>query len=417
MPHRFERFMAHRYLRGSDGVRAGSGFLRFVMYVAIGGVALGVAALLLALSIVRGFSREIEAKIVGFGAHVQVENMQDAPLGQANVLMYELAQFPEVAHVAPVVTEFALIRRSATDIDGVAVWGTDQMPAYLTDHLVAGSYRFDPDEQGRQGLVIGRALADLLSVSVGDRLTVFSMRHADGFGPSSPGLMRPRVKAFHVAGIYETSLSNFDEIYAFTDIRTARALFDYAPTEVSRLDLTLHDVSQADSVAVRIEDRYGFPVMARTIYQVYSGLFAWVRLQQGIIPLIIGIIILVAAFNIVGTLLMIILEHTQSIGILASMGAPARMLRRIYLYLGLLVGVIGIGIGEALALVLAWLQLEFALIPLPAEAYYMSTAPVALNPVDFIIVALVTLLLCVGASYLPARAAARIPPIRAIHFR
>lgn len=417
MPLRFERYIALRYLRGSDGTRSGSGFLRFVMYVAVGGVALGVAALLLALSIVRGFSREIEAKIVGFGAHVQVENMQDAPLEQANVLTYEIGQFPEVEHVAPVVTEFALLRRSATDIDGVAIWGTDRMPAYLTDHLHAGSFAFTPDARGHPGLVIGQTLADLLGVAVGDRVTAFSMRNPDFLEGASVAGVLPRVKQFHVAGIFETSLANFDEIYAFTDIKVARELLEYAPTEVSRLDLTLHDVSQADSVAARIEDRYGFPVMARTIYQVYSGLFAWVNLQQGIIPLIIGIIILVAAFNIVGTLLMIILEHTQSIGILSSMGAPARMLRRVYLYLGILVGVIGVAIGEVLALGLAWLQLEFDLIPLPAEAYYMSTAPIELNPLDFIIVALVALLLCAGASYLPARAAARIQPIRAIHFR
>jgi lipoprotein-releasing system permease protein len=414
---RFERYVATRYLRGAQGREEGQGFLRFITVAAIGGVAIGVAALLLALSVVRGFSREIQARIVGFGAHVQVERFQDAPLEGAAALRQELAALDGVADVAPVVQEFALLRRSATDIDGVAIWGTEVLPPYLASHLAVGIGTFQPDAQGRPGLVIGQQLATRLGVSVGDRVTAFSLRNASAQNPT-PHPPTPRIRQFHVAGLYETSLADFDELYVFTDVDVARRLLDYGPDEVTRFDLTLHDLALADSTVARIEARWGFPLMARTVFEVFSSLFAWVDLQESIIPVVIGGIILVAAFNIVGTLLMMILEKTREMGILLSMGASARALERLFLWVGMLIGGIGLFLGEGLALSLAWVQQRYGIIPLPAEAYYMKTAPIALHPLDFLLVALVTLALCRAAAYIPARLAARrLDPIQAIRFR
>ncbi len=415
MRNRFETYVALRYLRTARGREEGRRFLRYVTYVAIGGVAVGVAALLLALSVVRGFSREIEAKIVGFGAHVQVESYQEAPLQESPLLQEKINQIPGITEVAAVVQEFALLRRSVQEIDGVAIWGTEKAPAYLEDHVVAGRFSFEPDSSGHPGLVVGESLARMLDLSVGDRVTAFSMRRfLSDASPAAP--RRPRIEQFHVTGIYETSLSNFDEVYVFTGLEPARTLLEYGPEEVTRFDVRLADVSRAREAAVAIEEALGFPVMARSIYEVYRGLFAWVNLQEQIIPLVISVIILVGAFNIIGTLLMIILEKTREIGILNSMGASARALRRLFLWLGLLIGVVGTVIGELLALALALVQQRYGVIPLPAEAYYMKTAPIALNPLDFVVVAVVALLLCVLAAYVPARVAARIAPIRAIRF-
>lgn len=414
---RFERYVALRYLHRAQGREEGQGFLRFITVAAIGGVAVGVAALLLALSVVRGFSREIQARIVGFGAHVQVESLQDAPLDDAARLGEALATLDGVADVAPVVQEFALLRRSATDIDGVAVWGTTALPPYIASHLADGAGTFQPDAQGRPGLVIGQRLATSLGVSVGDRVTVFSLRNPSA-QPSAFGTRTPRIRQFHIAALYETSLADFDELYVFTDIAVARRLLDYGPDQATRFDLTLHDLAQADSTVARIEERWGFPLMARSVFEVFSSLFAWVDLQESIIPVVIGGIILVAAFNIVGTLLMMILEKTREMGILLSMGASVRALERLFLWVGMLIGGTGLLIGEVLALSLAWVQQRYSLIPLPEEAYYMKTAPIELNPLDFLLVAVVTLALCRAAAYIPARLAARrLDPITAIRFR
>lgn len=413
----FERFTALRYLAGARGRKEGTRFLRFITYVAIGGVAVGVAALLLALSIVRGFSREIEAKIVGFGAHVQVESMRDAPLGDADELMQGLARIEGVVDVVPVVNEFVLLRHTARDIEGVVLWGAPALPTFLQSRLVEGSGQLDGTSE-TQGMIIGEKLADQLSLTVGDRVTVFSMKGETR--QEAAGLMaaqRPRVKQFVVSGIFETSLANFDEQFVFTDIGVARTLLDYAPDQVSRIDLSLADVAQAPAVVKKIEAQYEVPIMANTIYEVYRGLFAWVRLQESIIPVVIGVIILVAAFNIIGTMLMIILEKTPDIGILASMGASSQRIRRMFLWLGFFVGGVGAFIGAGLALVLALVQQKYGIIPLPEEAYYMSTAPIALSALDFVFVTVLALLLCLVAAYFPARFASKIEPLRVLRFR
>ena len=410
--------MALRYLRSARGREEGRRFIRFITYVAIGGVAVGVAALLLALSIVRGFSNEIKAKIVGFGAHVQVESYQDRPLARADTLLERLSTHEGVHSMSQVVQEFALLRRSKNAIDGVAIWGTDRPPAYLVESLIEGTFDLAGDSLGRPGLVIGSTLARTLQTGVGETVTAFSMRSRHGGqAPAVGGLSAPKVKQFHVSGIYETSLSNFDELYAFTSLEAARELFDYSGTALTRIDLILYEPDDAPETAAAIEESLGFPIMARSIFEVYSGLFAWVNLQEGIIPVVISVIVLVAAFNIIGTLLMMILEKTREIGILESMGASRRMLRRLFLWLGVLVGAAGTLIGQLVALVFALLQKRYAIIPLPEEAYYMKTAPIELNPLDFILVGVVAMILCTLAAYIPARVAARVEPIRAIHFR
>ncbi len=418
VPFAFERFVTLRYLRGAEGRAEGRSFLRFIIAAAVGGVALGVAALLLALAIVRGFSSTIEEKIIGFGAHVQVENSyQDTPLAGAGALADRLRRFPQVTSVAPVVQDFALLRRSAGEIDGVALWGTLEPPPYLRRQMAEGAFSFAPDTAGRPGIVLGQTLARRLGISVGDVVTVFSIP-ADGERGQGAALTQPpRVKQFHVAGLFETALNDFDDLYAFVDIAIARSLLGFAPDEVSRLDLTLHDAHEADSVAAAVEEEFGFPVRAATIFQIFSGLFAWVNLQQSITPLVISVIVVVAAFNIIGTLLMLLLEKTREIGVMVSLGASQRAVRRLFLGLGLGIGAAGTLAGEALALVLGLVQMRYKLIPLPAEAYYMTSAPVELRLFDFVFVGAVALALCVVAAYVPARVAARIEPVRAIRFQ
>ena len=416
---KFERRMALRYLRGARGRAEGRRFLRFITYVAVGGVAVGVAALLLSLSIVRGFSREIQEKVVGFGAHVQVENYDDAPLDDADALEAALEAMPHVTAVMPLLQEFILLRRSSEVIDGVLLTGVPALPAFLEGNLVGGTGDLAADAEGRAGVVLGADLARTLGLSVGEVVTAFSLPRGQGM-EAVQGVfsgLRPRVAQFRVSGIYETSLQDFDALNVYTALGPAQRLLGYDGDTVSRFDLTVDEMPNAAAVAEAVEEKFGFPVIARTIYEVWPGIFAWVNLQETIIPLVIGVIIIVAAFNIIGTLLMIILEKSREIGVLASMGASPRTLRRLFLWLGLFIGVVGTGTGQVLALVIALLQKRYEIIDLPAEQYYMSTAPVELNALDFVLVGAVALALCTLAAYVPARVAARLDPIRVIRFR
>lgn len=408
----FKIFIAWRYLRGAQGGESDNKFLRFFSYVAIGSVSIGVVTLLLALAVVRGFSQEIERKITGFGAHIQVENLRHSPLENVSEQWSQIIDHDSVVSVHPVVTEFVLLRRTNQDIDGVGLWGTDGLPIYLREQLVEGSTDLQPKTHAK--LIVGNQLAEELHLEIGDLVTLLSTRNLHD--TESLLNVRPRLKQFEISGIYETSLSDFDRTYVFTDIDTARQLLDYHSDEVSRLDVMLEDVSSAPTVALRLEESLGLGVLVRSIYEVYRGLFAWVDLQEAIVPVVISVLILVAAFNVMGMLLMIVLEKTREIGVLASMGASQIGIQQMYLYLGFFVGVLGTMIGLLLGFGLGFLQAKFGIIRLPAEAYFMDYAPVAFHFGDFIIVAVLSLLLCLLASYFPARIASKVSPMQVMRF-
>ena len=253
-------------MRRAQGRSEGRRFLRLITFISVGGVAVGVATLILALSIVRGFSQEIEAKIVGFGAQIQVESFRDAPLENASILYDQLVTYPEVENVSPVVQEFVLLRKSSTRIDGVSIWGTDVLPGYLAGVLQEGNGSFNAREDGLAGIVIGRKLATSLGLQIDDRITIFSLRNRADVG----SVMRsPKVKQFHVSGIFETSLANFDELYVFTDIEIARSLLEYRPDEVTRYDVSLQAGFDPRGVAETIDEDLTFPVMVQEVERAH----------------------------------------------------------------------------------------------------------------------------------------------------
>ncbi len=413
-----ERFIALRYLRGIQGRSKSGAFLRFITGVAIGGVAMGTAALLLALMIVRGFGSEIEEKIVGFGQHVRVEHFLGDPLAGADSIQQRLAQIDGVERLSPSIIEFGLLRARNPDgevgIEGMLFWGAeaDSQP-FIAEHISRGAYSYAADSAGHPGLVLGARLAEQLGVDVGQTVTAFSTRSLRQGGELGS---RPRVKQFHVAGMYDTGFAEFDGSFAYIDLAAARVFFGYEQDEVSRIELTLADILRSNDVSNQIMVAFGPPVQAVTIYEAFGHLFAWVNLQKSIIPLLISILVLVAAFNIIGTLLLLILDKTQDIGILLGMGASGVSVRRLFLWLGAFIGTAGATLGVLLALIFAFVQLKFGVIPLPPEAYYIDRAPVELSALDFVIVPLIAIALCTLASYLPARTAAKIEPLRSIRF-
>ncbi|MGB3543532.1 ABC transporter permease [Rubrivirga sp.] len=412
----FERTLALRYLRGAEGRDERRAFLRFVVVAAIGGVAVGTGALLLALMIVRGFSREIESKIVGFGQHVQVESFIGQPLDNAPELEREILEVAGVTRVSPAVVDFGLLSARSGDrseVDGLLLWGTapDDLP-FVARRTTEGVLAFEDDADGRPGVVLGKRLATRLGASVGDRLTAYSTRGLAGGQIQS----RPRFKQFHVAGIFDTGLGDFDDRFAFIALEDARSLFSYAPDQVSRFDVSIADRSRSKEVATAITDEVGPPLFARPIEDVYRGLFAWVELQQSIVPLVISILVIVAAFNIIGALLMVVLEKAREIGTVLAMGASRKAVRRLFLVFGFMVGIIGSALGVGAAVGFGALQSRFGVLKLPQDAYYLDRVPIEISGTDVVITVIATVFLCVLAAYLPARTASGIEPIRTIRF-
>jgi lipoprotein-releasing system permease protein len=402
----YSTFIARRYLHSGRN----QGFFSFITAISILGVMLGTATLIIALSVLGGFEKEITEKVVGFTSQVEILGFQNQPLRNyvqnAEVIRRAI---PVVRAVSPFVAREALIRFH-DEVDGILLKGIDpdNDVSMTRRYITAGVYDLERERGGQPRLVVGRKLASRLGFSIGDKVTIFGIgRYVDG-GTA-------RVMQFIVSGIYESGMAEYDDVYAFTDLADAQTLFQI-PDAVTGYDLMLSSIDSAASVAEQVPDLLGYPHYGRTVFQTYRNLFSWIELQKKPIPIVLGLIIIVATVNIIGTLLMMVLDKTREIGVLASMGATRWGITAIFLRQGFTIALTGTLLGNILAFGLCFAQMEFKFFSLPSDIYFMTSVPILMRPEYFLLVSAVTLALCLLSSWLPARLASNMRPVNAIRF-
>lgn len=374
------------------------------------GVALGVAALIIALTILGGFEREIKQKVFGFAAHIQVIGFQNQPLpGYEHALERIRNEIAGVRAVSPVVSREVILRAKGRT-EGVLMKGVDEATDVSSTRrqIVEGQYDLS-SVGGSPKLILGRKLAHRLGVSVGDRAVLF------GIGGNLKSLGSPIVRQFVITGIYETGMVEYDDIYVYTSIRSAQDLLRL-DGQVTGIEILVDDLSRSSSIAEQVQDVLGYPYYARTVQQLYRNLFSWIELQKKPTPIILGLIIVVATVNTIGTLLMVVMEKTHQIGILKSMGASSGSIRKIFIGEGLLIGIVGTLFGNALAYGLSTLQLHERIISLPEQIYFMNSVPILLRGENFLLVSLIAMALCFLATLVPASLASKLQPVAAIRF-
>jgi lipoprotein-releasing system permease protein len=400
-------FIAFRYLRS----RRHRGFISFITFIAVVGVTLGVAALIITLSVLGGFEHTIKENVISFTAHLQLISFQNQLLPNPSKTMeVVLSEYPEVKNIAPFLSREGMIR-SANGTDGILIKGVDprnDISAAKT-RMVEGSYNLEQRERGLEGIILGRRLAQKLEVKVGDKVLLMSL------GGSSVTLSQTRVMQFEVRGLYETGMAEYDETYTYVNLKNAQRLFAVGPM-VSGFDILVHDLDSLRSLSQRLPERLGYPYYARTTYEMNRNLFTWIELQKKPIPIIIGLIIIVATVNIIGTLLMMVMEKGKEIGILRALGTNRQKLTGIFLAQGMFIAVLGVILGNVIAFVLCWLELHYRIISLPSGIYFMTHVPIDLNPLNFLLVSALALLMCFLSSIVPSRIAAHRDPIRMIKF-
>lgn len=404
----FSWYIAGKYFKNT---KRDSRFLSFIKIMAIAGVAIGSAGLLIALSIVHGFKSTINEKIIGFAPHITVNSYIGEPIARADTLKFFLSDFDNIIDVQSVIAGQVMIQ-SVSDVSGSMIKG---VPANgdvtnLRTYITEGKYDISVQENGLNGIILGSALANSIGAGIGDRVTVYAID-----GMPTP-FNTPEIRQFILTGIYQTGLARFDDNFAMTDIESIYHLFDLTPRQASLIEIKVSDTHRIAETAEAVQNNIQFPYVSESIYQRYRNIFAWVDLQEETIPLVIGVMIIVAAFNLIGTVLMMVLERVRDIGILKTIGAKSKTIRKIFLLEGLFVAITGLVIGISISLLFYWLQINFGIIPLSEENYYMSTAPVEPHMLDFMIVTAITLLLCTLASWLPARIAASTDPVQVLSF-
>ncbi len=401
----FERFIAFRYLR----TRNLSRFLSFMTAVAAGSVAVGTAALIITYTILDGFERELRSNLIGFSAHIQVSIFRDEVVRFDERALGTLSGMPNVASAGPFLSREA-IALTRDDIEGLRVKGIDSLRdlSRIRDKIVAGSFNLEPVD-GRHSVIIGKRLADKLNLSVGDRMLIL------GVTDFSNVYDAPKLQCT-IRGLYETGMAEYlDDVYVFTALESAQRIFAL-PGKVSGFDVLCKDVAEVDATVDNIQARLGYPYDPRSVFALYNHLFVWIDLQQQLIPVVVGSLIVISVFNVIATLLLFVIEKTQYIGILQALGASRKRIRRIFMLQGLLIGAAGSGAGAALAFVFCFAQQEFRFFSLPEDVYFMTTVPIHMRIEVFAAVMLTGMALAFASSFIPAWLAARLNPVRSIRF-
>jgi lipoprotein-releasing system permease protein len=387
-----------------------SSFINLISVIAAIGIALGVATLILALSILQGFEKSITDKIIDFDSHIQITSYTDILPDYHNNIRVITSLLPEGTAINPYTANLAIIS-SRTIQEGISIKGIfpDNNALNIRENIVEGEFLLNTPE--RNYIIIGRKLADKLLVKVGERLSVFALSDNKIPSPDNP----PNIKQYYISAIFESGMAEYDDLNAYVDIYSAQELFGFGDN-ITGYDIKLNSVENINYLAQQLNSNLRYPHSVKTIYEIHRNIFTWIELQKEPIPIVLGLIIIVAVFNIISTLLMIVLEKTNAIGTLKAIGASNRTIVGIFIFQGLFLAVLGIVLGNSLSLLLIYFQQRYDIISLPSSVYFMSSVPFSLSPWIFAGVSLLTLVLCLVVSIIPSYIATRISPVKALRF-
>ena len=390
------------------------------------GVMIGVMTLNIVLAVMTGFEEDLRDRILGFNPHIVISSLQGFVDGYADVVD-EVRQVPDVVAVAPFVYGQVMVS-AGQSVSGSLVRGVDpSLASAVVDigaHLSFGELgqlgqkqelTFQTEETVQtvqlSGVLVGHELARQLGVLVGDPINIISPLSTT---PGPLGVI-PRVKRFMVVGVFDSGMFEYDSALIYMSLADAQQFFTLGE-QVTGVEVKIHDVYQAQTVARELESVLGFPYTARDWTEVNSNIFAALKLEKVVYFIVLLLIVLVAAFNIIATLIMVVMEKRKDIAVLKSMGATGNAMSRVFIYKGLMIGVAGTLMGTLLGWIGCWLLDRYEFIELPKDVFYVSTLPVKMYAENFFIVGVASVLICLLATIYPARQAARLAPVEVIRY-
>jgi lipoprotein-releasing system permease protein len=409
----FEIFIGRRYLRAKQK----QAFISLITILSVAGVAVGVMALIVVIAVMTGFEADLKSRILGGQPQVMIMRHGGAFKNYRQVLQ-EVEKTPGVEAATPFIYAQIMLR-SKNSASGAVLRGIDpdsagrvmktlqhlNLPSSAEENSLPNS---SPDIPG---IVLGRELAKNLGVIEGDVIYLISPR-----GMISPIGHVPAMKQFKVSGFFESGMYEYDQTFAYINIKDAQKILRLGDS-VTGLDVRVADIYHARAVAQRIADKLGFPYWARDWMQMNRNLFKALKLERRVMFIILSLIILVAAFNIASSLIMMVMGKTKDIAILKAMGATERSIRKIFVFNGMVIGSFGTLIGLGLGLVICTVLKHYNIHELTGDIYYFTTTlPVKLEIQDVISIIVAALLICFLATLYPARQAAKLNPVEAIRY-
>ena len=413
----YELFIGLRYLRA----RRRETFISLITLISILGVMIGVMTLNVVMAVMTGFEEVLRDRLLGINAHIAVVKPGDR-LTDYEQVVDQIEQEKGVVAAAPSVYGQVMVTSGAR-VSGVVVRGIDPERAarvvdvqpYIKEGSLAALNKSYPVEvEGRSvslpGVILGTRLAGQLKALVGEPVQVVSPLAT----PTVLGMV-PKVRRFVVAGLFDSGMHEYDATLVYMNLPDAQRFFEIGDS-VSAIEIRVQDVYQAQEIAGKIQRQLGFPYFAEDWSRLWPNLFSALRLEKTVYFLVLLLMVLIGAFNIISTLIMVVMEKKKDIAILQSMGATRRSIRRIFLIKGCVIGTVGTLLGVLFGYGICLLIERYQFIELPKDVFLISTVPVRIYLGNFVLVALTSFFVCLLASVYPARHAAKLDPVEIIRY-
>jgi len=398
--------LALKYLRSKRKEK----FISIIGVISIAGVIVGVMTLIIVLSVMNGFEKNLRDKILGVNSHIVILKY-GSNLDDYQKIIPKIKSIKGVVGVTPFIYRQAMLS-SDGGVSGVVVRGVD----YKKDKKVTIFYKSivkgNPSclKEKKNCVIIGSELAKNLGVTIGDKVNMISP-----FGRMTPMGMIPKMKKFYIGGIFNTGMYDYDSTLCYISLKNAQKFFNLG-NSVTGLEVKIKDIYAARKIAELIKLKLGYPYWVRDWMEMNKNLFSALKLEQTTMFIILTLIVFVAAFNIASTLIMMVMEKNKDIAILKAMGAKNKDIMKIFIYEGLIIGFLGTIIGSFLGVIICLLLKKYQFISLPKDVYYISTLPVEINVVYIGIIFLCSILICFFATLYPAMQASRLKPIEIMRY-
>ncbi len=391
---KFELRVALRYLRS----RHKSRFISIVTFISVAGVAVGVMALIVVLSVMNGFDRDLRQKIVGVNPHIYIQ--ESGGIAHPDEIIEKLKDIKHIEGASPFIEGQAMLKKDK-QASGVLIRGIDSKREVgvtnIENYIIKGSL-----PKGKNDIVIGNQLAKAFNLKIGDIITAISPIDRKGF-------------EFKVKGIFSSGMYEYDSTLAYISLSSAQSFFD-TKNLIGAIGIKTDNLFLAKEIKKNIIKKLGFGYWVRTWMGVNKNLFSSLKLEKTVMFIILVLIVLVASFNIISTLIMTVMEKTRDVGILKSLGATRRSIALIFTYCGLIIGTLGTIIGAGIGFLLCYLLKTYKFIKLPPDIYYIETLPVQIKWSDSLIIGLAAILISYLATLYPAYQAAKLKPVEAIRY-
>ena len=420
----YEFFVSIRHL----SARKSQKFISLNSWISMVGVGLGVMALIVVIAVMSGFSNDLRDKILGTNSHVVVSNINQTTVENYNSILEKVRSVAGVTAAAPfIVNQVMLI--NGDRVSGVVVRGVDPEKegtvSDLEKNMIIGSILdlkvnlpFLEDKKNRTGIILGKELSRKMGVVVGGVVSMVSP-----VSRITPVGLIPRMKLFKVVGVFESGMYEYDANLSFVLLKSAQKFFSMKDA-VSGIEVRVVDIEQAGNIATAIQKKLGFPYHARDWMSMNKNLFSALKLEKVVMFIILILIIFVAAFNIISTLFMLVMEKAKEIAILKSMGASRKSIIKIYSYQGLIIGLVGTFLGCAAGFIIVpnlneivgFIESVFGIVAFPSDIYYLDRLPSEIQYMDSFLIVIFSIAICLIASLYPAWRASKLDPVDGLRY-